>query len=174
MFNSPSQFAGMGFAASVLLLMLTLCFIVGHGLRPQWGLAWIAASAGISAARGFMDWVAPGTEITNTQGWLRGYVALSRTSLTTLTVGLHIYVGLAHREVDAVVVEVRDNGLGFDPAHAERLFQPFSRLHGRQFEGSGIGLTIVRRIVERHGGRVWAEGRPSEGASFFFRLPSAR
>lgn len=71
----------------------------------------------------------------------------------------------------AVVIEVRDNGPGFEPACAADLFQPFRRLHGREVEGHGIGLTIVRRIVERHGGRVWAEGRPGQGASFFFSLP---
>lgn len=75
---------------------------------------------------------------------------------------------------ESVVIEVRDNGPGFDPARAEELFQPFRRLHGGEFEGSGIGLSIVRRIVERHGGHCWAEGRPQEGASFYFSLPPAR
>ncbi len=72
-----------------------------------------------------------------------------------------------------IVVEVRDNGPGFDPVRAGELFQPFRRLHGAEVPGSGIGLTIVRRIVERHGGQVWAEGRPGQGASFFFSLPRA-
>lgn len=70
-----------------------------------------------------------------------------------------------------IVVEVRDNGPGFDPERAGELFQPFRRLHGRDIEGSGIGLTIVRRIIERHGGQVWADARPGQGASFFFSLP---
>lgn len=70
-----------------------------------------------------------------------------------------------------IVVEVRDNGPGFDPSRVDELFQPFRRLHGRDVEGSGIGLTIVRRIVERHGGQVWASARPGQGASFFFSLP---
>jgi len=68
---------------------------------------------------------------------------------------------------------VRDNGAGFDPQRAADLFHPFSRLHEARFEGSGIGLTIVQRIVERHGGRIWAEGRPGAGASFHFTLPAA-
>ena len=68
------------------------------------------------------------------------------------------------------LVTVADNGPGFDPAQGERLFQPFARLHGA-VEGSGLGLSIVRRIVERHGGRVWAEARPGAGASFGFALP---
>lgn len=72
----------------------------------------------------------------------------------------------------SILVEVRDNGPGFPPEQAQRLFQPFTRLHGAEVEGSGIGLTIVRRIIERHGGAVWAEGRPGEGASFFFSLPA--
>ncbi len=68
---------------------------------------------------------------------------------------------------------VRDNGAGFDMAHAEPLFQPFRRLHGQgEFEGTGIGLVIVRRVVERHGGSVRAEGRVGAGAAFYFSLPA--
>ncbi|HEX7688910.1 MAG TPA: ATP-binding protein, partial [Burkholderiaceae bacterium] len=65
---------------------------------------------------------------------------------------------------------VRDNGVGFAPEDAGRLFRPFERLHGARFEGFGVGLSIVRRIVEHHGGRVWAESSPGQGATFRFTL----
>jgi signal transduction histidine kinase len=79
----------------------------------------------------------------------------------------------AQRDGDAWLFTVKDNGIGFDMKHADDLFVVFKRLHTSDCEGTGVGLSVCKRIVERHGGRIWAESVPGQGSAFHFTIPAS-
>jgi light-regulated signal transduction histidine kinase (bacteriophytochrome) len=82
---------------------------------------------------------------------------------------IHVSAAQTHQ---TWVFSVQDNGIGLDPQYAERIFGMFQRLHTRaEYPGTGIGLAICKKIVERHGGRIWVESEPGKGATFYFTLP---
>ncbi|MGC4078179.1 MAG: ATP-binding protein [Rubrivivax sp.] len=160
--------------------LLTLSGVGRRALEPQpvdlSAMAWAIAAelADADPAHRVQLSVEPGMSVVGDPGLLR-------IALQNLLANAWKYSSRADEPRVEVMSEVfsgerifivRDNGAGFDAAHAHRLFQPFQRLHSsREFPGTGVGLATVARVVRRHGGRVWADGAPGAGAAFRFTLP---
>jgi light-regulated signal transduction histidine kinase (bacteriophytochrome) len=152
--------------------------------RAEMSLGPVDLSAEVAAIAGELQAREPGRRVRfaiHDGVWANADRTLIRTVLQNLVEnawkytgkrdGATIEFGATATEDTGVCCYVRDNGAGFDPAFVGKLFQPFQRLHAvTEFPGTGIGLASVRRIIERHGGRVWAEGAVGLGATFYFTL----
>jgi PAS domain S-box-containing protein len=155
--------------------------------RSQMDLGLVDLSAEVAAVAGELQSVEPGREVRiSIQDGVQ--VTADRSLIRTVVQNLvgnawkftarredaAIEFGTVPAEDAGICCFLRDNGAGFDPAHAAMLFEPFQRLHAeRDFPGTGIGLASVQRIIERHGGRIWAHGEVGAGATFYFTLQAA-
>jgi light-regulated signal transduction histidine kinase (bacteriophytochrome) len=121
--------------------------------------------------------IQPELRVSGDRRLLRGLLENLLGNAWKFTVGVakpRVEVGLEAR-AEGRAYFVKDNGAGFNMDYASKLFQPFQRLHSdKEFAGTGIGLATVYRIVERHGGRVWAQGAPGQGATIYFTLSGSR
>ena len=181
---------GRGYAGSIMaasermaaliddLLVLSRVSRAGMNLQPVDLSAEAAAIAGElesrDPGRGVRFVIGGGIRVTADRGLIRTVVQNLLENAWKFTAhrdGAVIEFACAAPEDGMVCCHVRDNGAGFDPAYAAKLFEPFERLHdAAEFAGTGIGLASVARIIERHGGRTWAEGAVGQGATFYFTL----
>jgi signal transduction histidine kinase len=158
--------------------------ILAQVSRAEISLAPVDLSAEVAAVAGELQADEPSRRVRfaiHDGVWVNADCSLIRTVVQNLLENAWKYTakhdtatiefGATAAEDGRVCCYVRDDGAGFDPAFTGKLFQPFQRLHAvTEFPGTGIGLASVRRIVERHGGRVWAEGAVGRGATFYFTL----
>jgi PAS domain S-box-containing protein len=152
--------------------------------RSQMHIGLVDLSAEVAAVAGELQSVEPGrriritiqdgVQVTADRGLIRTVVqnlVENAWKFTARQENPTIEFGTMAADDAEICCFVRDNGAGFDPAYASKLFQPFQRLHAEtDFAGTGIGLASVQRIIERHGGRIWAEGEVGVGATFYFTL----
>jgi light-regulated signal transduction histidine kinase (bacteriophytochrome) len=117
--------------------------------------------------------LAQGTEAMIRQVWIN--LLTNALKFTKEREVAEIEIGVKEAESGGRIYYVKDNGVGFDMRYVDKLFGVFQRLHNQQqFPGTGVGLALVQHIVQRHGGRVWAEAEVNHGATFYFTLPNQK